>query len=60
MLTFVCLRPRADVRSFAVKQLQRAENEDLVNFLCQLVQALRYEPSYPSFLSEYAQFLFAL
>lgn len=35
-----------------MKQLQRADNEDLGSFLCQLVQALRYEPSYPSFLSE--------
>jgi len=42
-----------DVRVYAVKQLQRADNEELDAYLLQLVQALRYEEQYPSFLSEF-------
>jgi len=41
------------VREYAVQQLQRADDEELSNYLLQLVQALRYEPKYPSPLSEF-------
>jgi len=39
-----------DVRKFAVKQLERADDEDLQSYLLQLVQALRYEEELPSTL----------
>ena len=36
-----------------MQALQRADNEELNSYLLQLVQALRYEPTYPSFLSDF-------
>lgn len=33
------------VRGYAVSQLQRADNEELLLYLLQLVQALKYEPA---------------
>ena len=39
------------VRSYAVKQIGRAEDEEFQCYLLQLVQALKYEKSYPSPLS---------
>jgi phosphatidylinositol 3-kinase len=41
------------VREYAVQQLTRADNDELLSYLLQLVQALRYEPGYPSVLSEF-------
>lgn len=41
------------VRSYAVTQLDRANNEELNNYLLQLVQAIRYEEKYPSVLSKF-------
>ena len=40
------------VRAYAVKQLHTADLEEIGNYLLQLVQALRYEQTVPSFLSE--------
>jgi len=45
--------PYEGVRAYAVKQLQAADQEELGNYLLQLVQALRYEQDVPSFLSEF-------
>ncbi len=42
-----------EVRDFAVNQLRRADNEELADYLLQLVQALRYEAGYPSLLSAF-------
>lgn len=44
--------PHEGVRAYAVKQLASADQEELGNYLLQLVQALRYEQNVPSFLSE--------
>lgn len=41
------------VRQYGVRQLARADNDELMNYLLQLVQALKYEDSYPSDLSVY-------
>lgn len=41
----------SDVRKYAVSQLSRADDDELQNYLLQLVQALRYEPHVPSDLS---------
>lgn len=42
--------------SYAVDQLDRADDEEFQCYLLQLVQALKYEKSYPSHLSKYACF----
>ena len=42
-----------DVRAYAVKQLARADNDEISAYLLQLVQALRYETNYPSPLSSF-------
>ena len=42
-----------DVRAYAVKQLARADNDEISAYLLQLVQALRYETNYPSPLSTF-------
>lgn len=44
-----------EVRKYAVKQLQRADNEELQSYLLQLVQALRYEDEFPSTLSVFLE-----
>jgi phosphatidylinositol 3-kinase len=36
------------VRGYAVKQISRADDEELILYLLQLVQALKFEPSHPS------------
>ena len=41
------------VREYAVRQLDRASNDDILAYLLQLVQALRYERNYPSPLSAF-------
>ncbi len=40
------------VREYAVRQLQKADREEISNYLLQLVQALRYEAAVPNSLSE--------
>ena len=42
-----------DVRSYAVGVLSRAEDDEILVYLLQLVQALRYEPSDDSVLSRF-------
>ena len=42
-----------EVRAYAVKQLARADNDEISAYLLQLVQALRYETNYPSPLSSF-------
>jgi phosphatidylinositol 3-kinase len=42
-----------DVRSYAVAVLSRAEDDEILIYLLQLVQALRYEPSDDSVLSRF-------
>ena len=42
-----------DVRAYAVRQLTRADNDEISAYLLQLVQALRYETNYPSPLSSF-------
>jgi len=42
-----------DVRIYAVNQLHRADDEEFQGYLLQLVQALRYEAKYPSYLSDF-------
>jgi len=42
-----------EVREYAVQQLERADNDELINYLLQLVQALRYEQEYPNELSKF-------
>jgi phosphatidylinositol 3-kinase len=43
----------SDVRIYAVQQLQKADNEEIFQYLLQLVQALRYEEQYPNHLSRF-------
>lgn len=47
--------PYEGVRAYAVKQLHKADQEELGNYLLQLVQALRYEQTVPNNLSESAK-----
>jgi phosphatidylinositol 3-kinase len=48
-------RARPEVRRYAVEQLDRASDDELESYLLQLVQALRFEESLPSPLSEFLQ-----
>jgi len=45
--------PHEGVREYAVRQLHKADHEELSNYLLQLVQALRYEAGVPSVLSDF-------
>lgn len=42
-----------DVRRYAVKQLEKADDAELNSYLLQIVQGLRYEDDYPSELSRF-------
>ena len=45
--------PNSNVRDFAVQVLEKAEDSEIMDYLLQLVQALRYETSDTSALSEF-------
>ena len=51
LLSFLYSNP--GLRSYGVKQLSRADDDEFQYFLLQLVQALKFEKSYPSPLSNY-------
>jgi phosphatidylinositol 3-kinase len=45
--------PNDGIRQYAVRRLATATDDELLSYLLQLVQALKYEKHYPSPLSEY-------